>query len=124
MTDTEKDFCTEALQMDIPRQSSPGGKKKKIQTGRHFLAGTEFWTFNCEHIVSCFLRFFLFYLIHLLDCGALLTLCLKVGACESTRVVKYFILRAGYRLFELLGQKLNYCYIIYCYKTIRKGIIN
>lgn len=98
--------------------------KKKIQTGRHFLAGTEFWTFNCEHIVSCFLRFFFFYLIHLLDCGALLTLCLKVRACESTRVVKYFILRAGYRLFELLGQKLNYCYIIYCYKTIRKGIIN
>lgn len=59
-----------------------------------------------------------------MDCGALLTLCLKVGACESTRVVKYLILRAGYRLFELLGQKLNYCYIIYCYKTILKGIIN
>lgn len=28
MIDTEKDFCTEALQMDIPRQRSPGGQKK------------------------------------------------------------------------------------------------
>lgn len=104
MIDTEKDFCTEALQMDIPRQRSPGGQKEKSRSEDISWPGTEFWTFNCEHIVSCFLRSF-FYLIHLLDCGALLTLCLKVGACEPTRVVKYFILRAGYRLFELLGQK-------------------
>lgn len=123
MTDTEKDFCTEALQMDIPRQSSPG-EKKKSRLEDISLPGQ-----NSGHLIVSILclvssDFFFFYLIHLLDCGALLTLCLKVGACESTRVVKYFILRAGYRLFELLGQKVNYCYIIYCYKTIRKGIIN
>lgn len=57
------------------------------------------------------------FLIHLLRCRVQLTLCLKRSEhdnLQTIRVVKYFILRAGYRLFELLEQKVNYCYIIYC----------
>lgn len=103
--------CTEYLPMDILQQTNRQKQIGNIST----VIQMDILQFNVIIMCLVFFQHENFWYIHfVVESSWRFVLRSEHDNLQSIRVVKYFILRARNRLFELLEQKVNYCYIIYC----------
>lgn len=105
--------CTEALPVDILQQTSPDKQIGNISMSEQNSGHSGHFIVIILCLVSS-MRIFFDTFCCVVESSWLFVLRSEHDNLQFIRVVKYFILRAGYRLFELLEQKVNYCYIIYC----------